>query len=84
MAGITNLKTIVAAGGQLAGTAMKVLADGKVNLSDAFTVLAALQSLKSVASVDVKAIPGEIKDLSQDEARELVDAIFRALKDIAA
>lgn len=84
MAGISNLKTVVAAGGQLAGTAMKVLADGKVGLSDAFTVLAAIQSLKEVAAVNVKAIPGEIQDLSAEECKELVDAIFHALKSIAA
>lgn len=66
--------------------AKKISADGKVNLADLPEILALLQKVQliveSVKGVDQ--IPAEIKDLSEEESKELLAKLFEVMAAIKA
>lgn len=64
----------------------KITADGKVNLSDLPTLVATLQKVDELTKAvqGIEQIPGEIKDLSAEEAQEIIAKLFAVIAAVKA
>jgi hypothetical protein len=80
MAGVENLKVVIKSGAKLVKTGIKVLADGKIGLSDLLLIGSALSSIQALGSLDFKSLLPEVTDLSLEEAQELVSVLIAELK----
>lgn len=78
--GIKELQELLAGALVLAITGKKIMADGKINLSDAQHVLALHKDLETlVAAFDgLEKIKDEVKDIDAQEALTLVQDLFKA------
>jgi hypothetical protein len=67
---------------KLAETLEAVMADGKVSITDIPKIVPLFVSLKS-ALEGAKLVPSELKDLTEDETKELMDLSVQAVLKLA-
>lgn len=84
--GIKEISELIAGLELVAVAAKKIGADGKVNMADipvAVEVLTKMSAL--VAAVDgINQLPAEVKDLSGEEAQELLTLLLAAVRNVKA
>ena len=83
MAVIENVKLFLSSVAESGSVAGKVLADGKVGLSDVQYLPQLFFALKGLSSLNLKEVLPEAKDLSEEEKQEL-SALFKEKLELPA
>ena len=84
--GVKAIKDVIGALKPVAVFVKKVAADGKVNLEDLPAVVELAKELDTIlaAAKEVNEIPAEIKDIDEQEALEIIGAVFALIKAVKA